>query len=109
LAGEWRTRYWWLPILLLLVLAAATSLTLFVISPVEDVLWRGVHDQGLLDDALFRWRLLCWVRVALWSGEWGLVVYYLWARVQGRKGRRSRPAAARPFADTTAVYATTRG
>jgi hypothetical protein len=84
--GEWRTRYRWLPILVLLLVAGATCLTMFVIFPVNDLLRQGVREQAQLDAIMARWKLLTWARVAIWSSEWTLMMVYFAARARGRAG-----------------------
>lgn len=81
--GEWRTRYRWLPILVLLLVVSATLLTTQVIFPINDVLRQGVRDQAQLDEIMDRWKLLTWARVAIWSGEWILMMGYFATRVRG--------------------------
>jgi hypothetical protein len=88
IVGEWRTRYRWVPIAVLLLVLGATSLTWFVIFPVNDILRQGVRDQAHLDEVMARWKLLTWVRVALWSSEWAAMMYYFAARVHGRGNGR---------------------
>jgi len=84
--GEWRTRLWWVPLLLLLLAGAAACLARLVIAPVSDALAQGIPDQAHLDEALSRWRLLVWVCVAGWSAGWALLAYYFAARARTAGG-----------------------
>ena len=74
--GEWRTRFRRIPILVLLAVAGATSLTWFVVFPVNDVLRRGVTSQAHLMEVVTDWKQLTLIRVAIWSFEWALMMWY---------------------------------
>lgn len=74
--GEWRTRFRWIPILVLLAVAGATALTWFVVFPVNDILRNGVSSQAQLMEVVDRWKQLTLVRVAIWSFEWVLMMWY---------------------------------
>jgi len=76
IVGEWRTRFRWIPILLLLAVIGATSLTQFLVFPVNDVLRNGITSQAQLMEVIVRWKTLTWVRVAIWSFEWALMMFY---------------------------------
>lgn len=74
--GEWRTRFRWIPILLLLAVVGATSLTWFVVFPVNDVLRKGVTSHAQLMEVVTQWKQLTLIRVAIWSFEWVLMMWY---------------------------------
>jgi hypothetical protein len=104
---EWRTRYWWVPVVLLLQLLATMAFAVYVMAPVETALRYGIREQGHLDQVLQRWRTLSWIRAGLWSVSWALLVYYLGARVHlwsARKRwqhfRAAPPASSREFKDS---------
>lgn len=86
--SEWRTRFRWVPILLLLAVIAATCLTYFVIFPVNDVLRAGIKDLAQLQEVVHQWIFLTKIRVAIWSFEWALMMYYFacmaFCKEQGR-------------------------
>lgn len=88
IVAEWRTRFRWLPILLLLAVVGATTLTTLVIFPVNDVLRHGIRDQQHLVEVIGRWKSLTQVRVAIWSFEWVLMMAYFAARVGRREAAR---------------------
>ena len=88
IVAEWRTRFRWLPILVLAAVVGATTLTTLVIFPVNDVLRKGIHDPHQLAEVIARWKALTQVRVAIWSFEWVLMMFYFAARI-------GRPPAAR--------------
>jgi hypothetical protein len=86
--GEWRTRFRWIPILVLLAVAGATALTWFVVFPVNDVLRNGVSSQAELMDVVGRWKQLTLIRVAIWSFEWLLMMWYFAAIAVRKAGPR---------------------
>jgi hypothetical protein len=88
IVAEWRTRFRWLPILVLLAVIGATTLTTLVIFPVNDLLRRGIHDQQRLVEVIGRWKSLTQVRVAIWSFEWALMMLYFAGRVRRREAER---------------------
>lgn len=77
---EWKTSFRWLPIILFVAVVGATSLTLFVIFPVNDVLRQGITDQAVLDAVIAKWKALTWARVGIWSFEWILMMVYFGAK-----------------------------
>jgi hypothetical protein len=85
--AEWRTRFRWVPILVLAAVISATLLTTLVIFPVNDVLRHGIHDQAQLVQVMDRWKFLTKVRVAIWSFEWGLMMFYFAAKAYGQETR----------------------
>ena len=83
--AEWRTRYRWLPILVLLAVVGATLLTTLVIFPVNDILRQGIHDQAQLVQVMDRWKHLTEVRVVIWSFEWVVMMFYFGSKAYGRE------------------------
>lgn len=73
---EWRTRFRWLPLVLLVLIIGSTCLTVFIIFPVNDVLRAGITEQAELMAVVRRWMNLTWLRAILWSLEWSLMAYY---------------------------------
>lgn len=82
--GEWKTRYRWVPITMLLVVVGATCLTIFVVFPVNAVLREGISDQNQLLEVIERWIFLTKIRVGIWSLEWILMMFYFASRVYAR-------------------------
>ena len=76
IVGEWKTRFRWVPILVMLAVAGATCLTVFVVFPVNDILRKGITDQAQLVEVIDRWKNLTRVRVGIWSFEWALMMFY---------------------------------
>lgn len=85
---EWRTRFRWVPLTVLLLVVGATCLTYFVVFPVNDLLRAGVEDQETLVELMARWKLLTQVRVAVWSLEWLAMIYYFGSKVYRREEAR---------------------
>jgi hypothetical protein len=88
IVGEWRTRFRWLPITLLLAVIGATCLTAFVVFPVNDILRKGIQDPNQLGQIIGRWKLLTEVRVGIWSFEWLLMMFYFAAKVHEKTGKK---------------------
>jgi hypothetical protein len=86
--AEWRTRYRWVPILVLLAVVAATLLTTLVVFPVNDILRQGIHDQAQLVQVMDRWKHLTEVRVVIWSFEWVVMMFYFGSKAYGRETGR---------------------
>ena len=74
--GEWKTRYRWVPIVVLLALIAATVLTLHWIFPVNAEMSNGIKDQAELQRVLASWISYNKIRVALWTLEWAVMMFY---------------------------------
>jgi hypothetical protein len=86
--GEWKTRFRWIPIVVLLAVIGATCLTYFVVFPVNDILRAGVKDQQQLASLIDRWKMLTQVRVGIWSLEWALMMFYFAASTYGKTERQ---------------------
>jgi len=86
--GEWKTRFRWLPITLLLAVVGATCLTMFVVFPVNDILRKGIHDPNQLRQVIDRWKLLTQVRVGIWSFEWALIMFYFASKAYQADGEQ---------------------
>jgi hypothetical protein len=78
--AEWRTRYRWVPILVLLCIVAASSITYILIFPVNREMAAHITDPQQLTVAIDKWVNYTWYRVVLWSTEWVTMTYYFAAR-----------------------------
>lgn len=74
--AEWRTRYRWVPIVVLLGVVAATGLTMRYILPLNDLMRQGITDAVQLKNILSEWILLNKIRVGLWTVQWLAMMYY---------------------------------
>ena len=88
IVAEWKTRYRWLPIALLLAIVGTTCLTYFVIFPVNDVLRAGITDQATLNEVIGRWKVLTEYRVVIWSVEWVLMMSYFASKLYRAEATR---------------------
>ena len=80
LKAEWRTRFRWVPIVVLLAIIAASSVTYFLIFPINHEMAAHISDPQQLSVAISKWVQYTWYRVALWSLEWVALMYYFAAR-----------------------------
>jgi hypothetical protein len=78
--AEWHTRFRWVPIVVLLAILAASSVTYFLIFPINREMAAHISDPQLLSVAISKWVQYTWYRVGLWSLEWVTVMYYFAAR-----------------------------
>ncbi|WP_412061640.1 hypothetical protein [Rubrivirga sp. IMCC45206] len=77
---EWRTRFRWVPIALLVLIVVSTGVTMLVVFPINAVLRAGVADLATLRPLVRGWMDWTWVRAALWSAEWAVLMVYLAAK-----------------------------
>ena len=73
---EWKTKYRWIPIAIAILVIVATCVTVFLVFPINDVFRAGVTEQAELFELVDRWIAWTWVRTALWSLEWVVMMYY---------------------------------
>ncbi len=78
--SEWRTRFRWVPIVVLLMIVAATGLTMWKIFPYNKEMDAGIHDQARLTEVLTQWMRLNVVRVSLWTVQWLCMMKYFASR-----------------------------
>jgi hypothetical protein len=76
IVAEWKTRYRWIPIIVLLAVIAATVLTLYGIFPHNKAMREGIKDAAQLQQTLAAWMTLNKVRVALWTVQWLTLMAY---------------------------------
>ena len=82
LVAEWRTRFRWVPIVVLLGVIAATLFTTQIIFPVNHVMEAGITDPAQLLDVLGRWMTLNRIRVWMWTAQWVAMAWYFAAQVR---------------------------
>lgn len=88
LLAEWRQPTRWVPIVVLLGVAAATGLTLKWIFPLNAAMAAHIKDAAELHRVLDEWMNLNRIRVALWCVQWASLAWYF-----GRWAYRSRYSA----------------
>jgi len=80
LKAEWKTRFRWVPIVVLLAIVGASSITYFLIFPINHEMAARITDPQQLSIAIGKWVHYTWYRVVLWSLEWVTMIYYFAAR-----------------------------
>jgi hypothetical protein len=73
---EWRTKIKLYPIGVLLLVIAATLLTMIFILPYNQQMAAGIKTQAELQEILGKWMNLNIVRVLLWTGQWLLMMAF---------------------------------
>jgi hypothetical protein len=81
-AGEWRTRFRWVPIVVLLGTIASTLLETQVIFPLNDAMREGIKDPEQLKDVIGRWMSLNRIRVGVWTVQWAAMAFYVGAQIR---------------------------
>ena len=74
--SEWRTRFRWTPVVVLLGVVAATGLTMQFILPYNAEMAAGITEPARLGEVLDRWMGLNRVRVGLWTVQWLAMMTY---------------------------------
>lgn len=79
--AEWRQPTRWVPIVVLLGVAAATALTLKWIFPLNAAMAGHIKDAAELHRVLDEWMQLNRIRVGLWAVQWSALAWYFarWA------------------------------
>jgi hypothetical protein len=85
LVATWKTRFRWVPIVVLLGVIAATGLTMAFILPYNREMAAGITDLARLQDVLSRWMTLNRVRVGLWTVQWLAMMVYFAANLYQRE------------------------
>jgi hypothetical protein len=80
LKAEWKTRFRWVPIVVLVAVIAASSVTYFLIFPINREMAARITDAEQLSTAIGKWVHYTWYRVVLWTVEWITMFYYFAAR-----------------------------
>ena len=78
--AEWRTRFRWVPIVVLVAIIAASSVTYFLIFPINREMAARITDAQQLTTAINKWVQYTWYRVVIWTIEWVTLMYYFAAR-----------------------------
>lgn len=80
LVVEWRSGFRWVPIVVLLSVVAATTLTAVYILPYNTLMSDGITDPAQLAEVLRKWMMLNRVRVGLWTVQWLAMMGYFAAK-----------------------------
>ena len=76
LVAEWKRGQPWVPIVLILSIAAATALALRAISPLNAELAAHVRDPQRLQQVLSEWMGYNRISVALWAVQWAALAAF---------------------------------
>jgi hypothetical protein len=74
--SEWKTPMRWVPILVMLLVIAATVLTVWKIFPLNKEMSDRITDASRLQAVLQEWMMLNKVRVGLWTLQWLALMWY---------------------------------
>ncbi len=85
LIAEWRTRFRWTPMVVLLGVLAATGLTMVFIIPYNKEMAAGITEQARVTEVLDAWMGLNRVRVGLWTVQWLAMMVYFAMKVSQRE------------------------
>ena len=87
LKAEWHTRWRWIPIVVLVAIIGASSITYFLIFPINRAMAAHITDPQQLAEAISKWVRYTWLRVALWTLEWLSMMCYFAGRAYEAMGR----------------------
>jgi hypothetical protein len=74
----WRNSDKWYPILVLVLVIAATLLTIYFIFAYNERMAAGIKDQTELNTVLSKWMNLNVIRIIIWTLQWlTLMTYFL--------------------------------
>ncbi len=76
LVAEWRTGRRWIPLVILTALIASSSITYFLIFPINRELSAGVTDPARFSELISGWVRYTWYRIPLWTLEWLCMMCY---------------------------------
>jgi hypothetical protein len=75
---KWRSSEKWYPIAILLLIIAATLLTLTFIFPYNERMSAGITNQVELQEVLGNWMNLNIIRVSIWTLQWLIMMIYFY-------------------------------
>lgn len=78
LLSEWFTGIRWVPIVVLLALAAASYTTVYLVFPYNDELRAGITDPERLRYVFSRWAAFTRLRLVFWAIEWASMMYWFY-------------------------------
>jgi len=73
---KWKSKEKWYPIIVLVLVILATSLTLLFIFQYNEQMETGITDAKILKDVLEKWMNLNTIRVILWTLQWLTMAVY---------------------------------
>lgn len=82
--GEWRTRFRWVPIVVLLGIIASTLIETQIIFPLNAAMRDGITDPSQLVDVIQRWMFLNRIRLVAWTVQWLSLMWFFARQAQPR-------------------------
>lgn len=76
LIAEWRQPTRWVPVVVLIVVLAATCMTKFWLFPLNLQMANNITDAAQLQQVIGDWMQLNKIRTALWSVQWFALAWY---------------------------------
>lgn len=73
---KWKSAERWYGLIVLMLVMAATLLTIFFIFEYNNQMSDGITDAGILHDVLQQWMHLNIIRVSLWTLQWLTMASY---------------------------------
>lgn len=73
---EWKTSIKWYPIVFLVLVMLATSLTIYFIFEYNEQMAAGITDFAILKSVLKKWMNLNTIRVSIWTLQWLVMAIY---------------------------------
>jgi hypothetical protein len=94
LVAEWRTRFRWVPVVVLLGVLAATGLTMKFIIPYNEEMAAHITSAARLGEVLDAWMGFNRLRVGLWTVQWlAMMIYFAAKAYQGEERAYARTMA----------------
>lgn len=81
----WRSADKWYPIIVVVLVVAATGLTVYFIFKYNERMAAGITDPVELRSVLTKWMRLNIIRVCLWTMQWITLVAYLMVALSKRR------------------------
>lgn len=80
LVAEWRTRFRWVPIIVLIGVLCAAGITTKFIFPYNEEMAAGITSPARLVDVLDEWMKLSRIRMGFWVMQWLAMMAYFEAK-----------------------------
>jgi hypothetical protein len=78
--AEWRTRFRWVPMVVLLAIGAASGVTMHFVFPLNELMAKPITDPQQLTEVMQKWLSFTRIRLGFWSLEWIALMYYFAAK-----------------------------
>jgi len=78
---EWHRYYRWFPFVVVCSVTASTLLTVYGIFPYNRMMAAGITDQNQLNQILNIFEQRSWIRIGLWTFQWGVIMVWFGCQV----------------------------